>query len=86
MIDGELPSDHRSLRSGSKEHAAVIAAFFDRIPREDLISPIAIIIASIFTFELLQNAEDALARRSAWQGSLSVQFDPHQTGPPRRSL
>jgi hypothetical protein len=28
-----------------------------------------------FIFELLQNAEDALARRSGRQGSRSVQFD-----------
>jgi hypothetical protein len=39
-----------------------------------------------FTFELLQNAEDALARWSAWQGSRSVPFDPHQKGSPRQSL
>jgi hypothetical protein len=39
-----------------------------------------------FTSELLQNTQDTLARWSAWQGSLSVQFDPHQPGPPHRSL
>ena len=27
-----------------------------------------------FIFELLQNAEDALARRTGWQGSRSVKF------------
>jgi hypothetical protein len=30
MIDGQLPSDHRSPRSGSKEHAAVNSAAADR--------------------------------------------------------
>jgi hypothetical protein len=30
MIDGELPSDHRSPRSGSKEHAAVNSAAADQ--------------------------------------------------------
>jgi hypothetical protein len=30
MIDGELPSDQRSPRSGSKEHAAVNSAAADQ--------------------------------------------------------
>ena len=32
-----------------------------------------------FIFELLQNAEDALARRAGWQGSRAVSFDLTET-------
>ena len=64
-----MPTDYRSIRA---ENERRYGTDIERIVRTLLVERYDD--RAHFIFELLQNAEDALARRTGWNGRRSVRF------------
>ena len=64
-----MPSDYRAIRSNNVLRYGTDIGRIGKMLLADRYT-----VRTHFIFELLQNAEDALARRARWEGSRSVRF------------
>src|SRR5690349_8606116 len=64
-----MPSDYRAIRRNNERRYGTDIGRIGKMLLADRYT-----VRTHFIFELLQNAEDALARRTRWEGSRSVRF------------